>query len=256
MPYLLTFAGISLLRRYVKNWYSVIATYTRLLHYTNANFRNGVRLKVSRSDYSDFREELFRQYLHDNGFLYTQRGGRPVVRTSTGIELILLNDYSNILDEIFLSKIYRKERLDNRIVIDVGASLGDSSLYFASLGASKVFGIEIDENRYNLALENIALNKMNEVISLSNEAASTASVTRLIDEHRLSHVFLKMDCEGCEYEIVNNLPGRIFESIDDIVMEYHHNPRPIEMKLKQVGFNVKRKKRFRIPEGRIYASRN
>lgn len=256
MPYLLSFAGISLIRRYVKNWYSVIVTYTKLLPSTVAKFRNGIELEVSRNNYSNFREELFKQYLVDNGFVYTQRESRSVIRTPTGIQMILLDDYSNIIDEIYLRQAYGNQKLNNRVAIDVGASLGDSSLYFASLGASKVFGFEVDESRYNLALENINLNKMQSIICFFNEAASSTSIIRVIDDQNLRHIFLKMDCEGCEYEIINQLPDRIFANIDDIVMEYHDKPEPIEIKLKQMGFTVKREKKVLIPEGRIYASRN
>ena len=255
MPYLLSVAGISLIRKYVKNWYSVVGTYAKLLKSTEVRFRNGAETRVSKSDYGDFREELFRQHLMDNGFDYSEMEGRPLVRTPNGIQMVLLHDYSNIIDEIFLRKAYGGNRLDNRVAIDIGASLGDSSLYFSSLGASKVFGFEIDNSRYVLALENIRLNGMSDVISLFNEAANSVSVINLIDRHKLTHVFLKMDCEGCEYEIMENLPHGIFANIDDIVMEYHLKPEPLENKLKEEGFKVRREKKVLIPEGRIYASR-
>jgi hypothetical protein len=256
MPYLLSFAGMSLTRKYVKNWYSIFATYARVKNSTEARFKNGVVLRVSRGDYGDFREELFRQYLTDNGFIYKERHGRPTIQTPTGVEMILLHDYSNIIDEIFVRKAYGADRLEKRVVIDIGASLGDSSLYFASIGASKVYGFEVDPDRYDLAIQNIHINNLNDTICLFNQAARSDLVFKLIEENKLNHVFLKLDCEGCEYEIIEKLPESIFDRIDDIVMEYHRKPHPIESKLKKMGFKVRREKKVLIPEGRIFASRN
>lgn len=256
MPYLLSIAGFSLVRKYVKNWYSVIATYAKLIPSANVQFKNGKVLRVSRRNYGDFREELFRQYLADSGFVYSLKNKRWSIRTPTGVEMILLHDYSNIIDEIYLRKAYGEIKLDNRVVIDIGAALGDSSLYFASLGAAKVFGFEVDTSRFKLAEENIGLNNMNNTISIFNEAANSRSVINLVQKYALKHIFLKMDCEGCEYEIIENLPSNVLADIDDIVMEYHHKPDPLEQKLKLAGFKVKREKKVLVPEGRIYASRS
>lgn len=56
--------------------------------------------------------------------------------------------------------------------------------------------------------------------------------------------FLKLDCEGAEYEIIASTPKSIFEKIDRVVMEFHdvqglsHHPEDILKKLSHVGFHI------------------
>ena len=45
---------------------------------------------------------------------------------------------------------------------------------------------------------------------------------QVFDELNLKHIdFLKMDCEGAEYGILENLPNAIFDRITTISMEFH-----------------------------------
>ena len=44
----------------------------------------------------------------------------------------------------------------------------------------------------------------------------------IFDEHDIERChFLKLDCEGAEYELLYNLPGEYYSRIERIVMEYH-----------------------------------
>ena len=47
-----------------------------------------------------------------------------------------------------------------RVVVDVGAYVGDSSIYFALRGAKKVYAIEPDRDAYSELLVNIELNNV------------------------------------------------------------------------------------------------
>lgn len=54
------------------------------------------------------------------------------------------------------------------------------------------------------------------------EKAPTMSLGRIIDDNCLDKVdLLKMDIEGCEYEVFRNLSDRHFGKIKRIAMEYH-----------------------------------
>jgi FkbM family methyltransferase len=55
-----------------------------------------------------------------------------------------------------------------KIVIDIGANLGDSSLFFAKKGF-KVIGFEPLNKVYEIALENIKLNNLEGKITLVNK---------------------------------------------------------------------------------------
>jgi hypothetical protein len=255
VPYLLSFAGLSIARKYVKNWYLLIPVYIGIVSKTVAEFRDGKSIPVSKSDYGEFREKLFQLYLRDNGFTYFIRNGRTLVETDNAVKMYMLPNYSNVLDEIYLKKAYGNKRLDGRPVIDVGASIGDSSLYFAKLGASEVHGFELDSERYAMAIENIQINNMTQLVHIYNTRASSKNIASLIEENQLSNLFMKLDCEGCEYDVVLNLPEETYTRITDIVMEYHKNPKPIMKRLSRLGYKVNTFKRFLVREGLIKASR-
>jgi hypothetical protein len=210
-----------MISKYVYNWYSAILVYINLIPSTTLRFRNGKKVFLSKSNYQEFREELFKQYLEDQGFSYSFRDGRTLVKTNTGLKLIILPDYSNVIDEVYVSNAYRAANLSGRTVIDVGASVGDTALYFASLGASRVYAFEVCESRYKIAQENILLNGMDKIINIINEEANSKSISNIVEYNHLSHVLLKLDCEGCELQVIPNIPDNIYRQIDDIVMEYH-----------------------------------
>ena len=56
--------------------------------------------------------------------------------------------------------------------------------------------------------------------------------------------FLKLDCEGAEYEIIESLPSDFFSKIDKTVIEYHMADTKPELleglikKLKQLSFTI------------------
>jgi hypothetical protein len=47
-------------------------------------------------------------------------------------------------------------------------------------------------------------------------------------------IFLKMDCEGCEYDIIPKLD---MDKVTDVVMEYHMKPGPLMEALARAGFS-------------------
>lgn len=70
-----------------------------------------------------------------------------------------------VFDEIYLIKIYGDADLTGRFVIDIGASVADTALYFGKCGA-KVFRYETDHRRYSTALENVKLNGMKDKVTI------------------------------------------------------------------------------------------
>lgn len=154
---------------------------------------------------------------------------------------------------------------NNRIIIDIGANSGDSALFFASKG-SKVHAFEPVKELYDMALKNIELNKdlknsikifnkgvsykrgtisINSLDSVSNYISNNdsyevevVSIEDILDY--ISPDLLKMDCEGCEFEIIENCDLSMF---NELIFEYHskivgkdHNP--LIKKLKSEGFQV------------------
>lgn len=159
------------------------------------------------------------------------------------------------LTHVWLIEEYKKPDFkikENDVVIDIGAHIGLFTLHasqFCTEGT--IYSFEPVKENYELLLENIRLNGLEQVktfnlaVSNSNEPIklfinddesghsmfSESSQSTMIDSISLQNVFdsnqikqcnfLKLDCEGAEYEIMKNLPLEYYDKIDKIIIEYH-----------------------------------
>jgi hypothetical protein len=250
MPYpFRSAAGASMIRKYVKNWYSVFMVYAGLKGRTIVKFRDGVKIPLSKEgDYGPFREYIYQKFLEDNGFRYSRdMKNRKVIFLPDGFKVILpdvrwrqsrvgptmedqisqpvdTTDYSWHFDEIYITRVYGRPDLKGRIVIDVGAAIGDTALYFCGLGAERVYAFEPDKTPAELAREYVSLNGLEGRIIVVEQPATADSIDDIIksttpDDRRF---FLKVDCDGCEYELLRELFSKNSQSrIDEVIMEYH-----------------------------------
>ena len=155
--------------------------------------------------------------------------------------------------------------VSGKSVLDIGANVGDSAIWFALNGAKKVVAIEPYPFPYNIMLMNIKENNFSDrILALncgvgkekykirvtteptfrdSDLKASEKGVE--IDVYPLDYLIekfgpfdvLKMDCEGCEYDtILNSQNIRDFKQIQ---LEYHYGCEELKIKLENHGFNVK-----------------
>lgn len=192
------------------------------------------------------------------------------IRTTKGADIIHL-------DEIYERKIYGKSF--RGVIIDVGASNADSSIFFAINGAEKVIALEPFPESYELGKYNIKINNLENkvfllpyalanyesytefIISSDNPNANTVnpspyiigsgmkfeqkikvptiSLTSIIKKYNIDTIFLfKMDCEGCEYTVLRDLPADILNRIENIILEFHDYPKDLPDILRKSGFNV------------------
>jgi len=104
------------------------------------------------------------------------------------------------------------------VVIDVGASIGDFSI-LASRKASKVYGIEMKEELVKLFKKNIIINQAKKIKIINQRLIS---LDRLFYQYKISRCdFLKIDCEGSEYEIFKNTSPETLKKIKYITFEIH-----------------------------------
>jgi len=104
------------------------------------------------------------------------------------------------------------------IVIDVGASIGDFAIQ-AAQKAKQVFAYEPDHVAVQLLKHNLKLNQVNNVEIFLFPATS---LNQIINTNKLNRCdFLKIDCEGCEYRLLNNSNSQSFKKIKRIMLEYH-----------------------------------
>lgn len=160
-----------------------------------------------------------------------------------------------LIHEEYLGDGYEIQPTDT--VIDIGGNIGTFSLSasrYASEG--RVFAFEPAPENYELFQTNLELNHRRNVIvenvAVSNtcgeatfflcpdqpgnhslveeravgevqqEVIRCVTLQSIFDDHQIDRChFLKLDCEGAEYDILYSLPLDYFERIDRIVMEYH-----------------------------------
>lgn len=140
-----------------------------------------------------------------------------------------------------------------KVVVDIGAHIGGTAVLCAKLGA-KVYAVEPDPENFELLLENISLNGVEDNVLFQNVAVGGKSGTRSLRKNEsnsggfgfftaidkptsevevqtvtlaevledLEYVdLLKMDCEGAEYEILFEADESLFDKIGQISMEMH-----------------------------------
>lgn len=208
---------------------------------------------------------------------------------------------------IFVNDIYLSLPVKGKTVIDVGANIADSSIYFALHGAERVIGIEPLPKNFEIAKKNIEINNLSHKINLilagcaqrpgsiaidanyqeigaciiidtsntdnSNQSINVPLLTieNILEQNRVSaeDIVLKMDCEGCEYDVILSTSNEVLRLFSHILIEYHYGYTSLKQKLESCGFKLsitkplahKRDYLYEFPEdewmytGRIYAQR-
>ena len=80
--------------------------------------------------------------------------------------------------------------------------------------------------KVNFPIKSSPYNELS-IVNHDEEVAQITSITlqNLIESNHIEKVdYLKIDCEGCEYDVFLNLDEAIFHKIKNIVMEYHRGP--------------------------------
>lgn len=180
----------------------------------------------------------------DNDFDQISVGGINYINVySSNFKKNASFDYAICIEEYFYGDDWDMIDYSGRHVVDIGGNNGDTALYFAKHGAN-VIGFEPVKHLYDLALENIDLNPdLKNNITFVNKAVggsrgilkiNAQSVKDYIDKdvyemevitlkdviknYDFTPDILKMDCEGCEFEIIKNGEWDMF---NDIILEHH-----------------------------------
>jgi len=222
------------------------------------------------------------------------------VKDSVSIELTTASD-ALVYHETFISELYGGYYGENITVIDIGMNIGDSALFFAKNDWVRVVYAYEPFPVYSKAIENIERNAhiKNKIvpfnygivgspidasvdysydpewsagsnvftqadkgvsIRLMNASDSLSGVVIEAKEKR-SPILLKLDVEGCEYAIINDLYRTgLIKEIDVVLFELHFDPKCDKRQelfalLVTSGFKYKYNPNYVHEGGMLYAFR-
>jgi FkbM family methyltransferase len=169
----------------------------------------------------------------------------------------------------FFDEPHSELEVKDRKVVDIGAYIGDTAIYFALQGAKHVYGFEPYPYSYQLAKKNVDANNLNKKITMINAGCGAkagkikiqqdyknlagselkkskfgkeiriVSLEGIVKEYKLNKASLKIDCEGCEYGLILKSKKETLRKFSSILVEYHYNYPDLEKKLKECGFEVR-----------------
>ena len=213
-------------------------------------------------------------------------GKKGLVISFEGLKLELeTKEEFLILNEVFIKEDYSFELKDDCIVVDIGANVGFSSLYFSRMdNVVKIFSYEPVKDTFNTANKNLDQKNISKKTTLFNfglggkerketffykhQAKGNSGLrgslsqsyknpenceTRVVEIKKASEVLetifkenalykkvLKIDCEGAEYEIIEDLvQADMMNKVDVIMMEWHdYGPEILKKYLIDNNFTV------------------
>ncbi|MEM3193096.1 MAG: FkbM family methyltransferase [Candidatus Parvarchaeota archaeon] len=171
------------------------------------------------------------------------------------------------LGETFFREEYNFLKVEGENVVDIGANLGDTAIYFAIKGAKKVISLEPYPYTFALATKNIGLSGFKDKIEIINAGygedkkikidtsfipdngsdlresengsdINLYSLKTLMNKYNIDFGILKMDCEGCEYNLLNE-DDETIKKFSMIQIEYHYGYEKLVNKLNELGFECK-----------------
>lgn len=213
-----------------------------------------------------------------------------------GVKLLVPEDpHSRFpMAEIWIYKTYTPSGFTinkKDTVVDIGANIGVFSVYAAKKATQgKIYAYEPLPENFKLLNHNIKLNSLSNVtplnlavsgskdrekIYLTDSSISSSlfgqrgqqfhpvksvGLKDVFEDSGLREInFLKMDCEGSEYNILFNTPKKYLDKIDKVVLEYHegeftkYKGKDLEKFFQNHNFKVIAKPERNTPRGMLYA---
>jgi len=233
----------------------------RQLWHTESRIRNSLRIaKEAPAVFENWPYFLLSRFCRDDGRLVLRNGLQFMIRPQA-------SDRSSITEAMILD-VYGQVPED-AVVVDIGANIGAFSL-LASRRAKVVYAVEPVRSKFEMLRHNVVLNQLNNVIiyplALANcngtveirdsgvmssmyfdatdeiEHVPAVTLETFFDDNDIERVdYLKMDCEGAEWDILLSTPPEILARIRHLELEFHRfrkdkHPQMLCNHLKSAGF--------------------
>ena len=219
-------------------------------------------------------------YLYPLVYFKLTKKDHVIFETRSGLKIKIRVNSTDLMafTHVWMIQEYSDDNFsinNDDVIIDVGAHIGLFALFASQFCKNgKIFCYEPIKENYKILIENIEMNQIQNIFP--NNLAVTKETSRVkiflnddqsghsmfiqnknfveVDSKSLSDIFidngikecdfLKLDCEGAEYEIIESLPSDLFTKINKTAIEYHMvdtKPELLEQlinKFKQFSFSV------------------
>ncbi len=260
------------LQRAVKNWHEVLLVYLGARRSATAVFRNGMQVKVGKNDLGRLVSlaELANIPEGTRKRLKLRIEGEKASLAINGKTLRLDLEVAGPVALEMQTGEHSMMDVRGRDVVDIGAYVDDTAIYYAvSGGAKHVYAFEPFPYLYETAVRNVKANGLEKRISTYNLAVSgetgnvslnsrytsfgivnskesksgrkgvrVVSLDSIVKSLRIRHGALKVDCEGCEYQVFKQASSATLKSFDLIHVEYHYGYVDVIERLRREGFKV------------------
>jgi len=203
-----------------------------------AELWNGLEVEIKSKRHAWFYSTLYNLYLvRVNDEFIQLRYGDKVLKFHYDI------NGPAAFGEIFRDRVYDVD-VKGKTVVDVGAGVGDSSIFFTVKGAKKVYAFDVETNYLERNVKENGLKEVIEPIRCECGLSNNLDVITLKYNIPQGSV-LKVDCEGCEYGFLTSQLKRY----STVVVECHDGTQDIQETLQKAGFRTTVKRKL------IYATR-
>jgi FkbM family methyltransferase len=191
-------------------------------------------------------------------------------------KIIFHNAERGEVEEVFSGLSYKKLPVNDKNVIDIGANIGDLSIYFALNGAKHVYAFEIVPTTSEICRENIKINHLEDLITCFNDGIGKHGIIKfqnnfysdgefsiknsqsgeipveiqtlneILNELNIDSAVMKIDCEGCEYNVITEENIESLKKLSYIIREYHYGYNKLKAVLEKSGFVFKASKQKHI----------
>lgn len=218
--------------------------------------------QVISEDRAEIIRELFKANFNTNEkyyFVYNKKGFSYTIKNYNSVETMI---------STFVNEDWKKLNVKNKFVLDIGGYVGDTAIYFVANGAVNVIVLEAFPYSCRIAEGNVAINHLQGKIEILNYALGAHKTNIIIDpnyvndnessaisqsdgvevpvttledivkKYAIKDWVMKMNCEGCEYDVFEATDIKIINTFSEIYMHYHKNPIPLVRKLEESGFKV------------------
>ncbi|NDF30576.1 MAG: FkbM family methyltransferase [Nitrososphaeria archaeon] len=84
----------------------------------------------------------------------------------------------------------------------------------------------------------------------------TITLANILDRFELNDALLKLDCEGCEYNVILNSDTKTLLKFKTILIEFHNGFENIKNKLEISGFEIKQLISLKPTKGYLLAQKS